>query len=92
MGRRRSSLLQEVVCNEEDEEIREQGSGRQAQALLVHVRLRQGLHRQEVTEETREEEASGAIVVSKSLICPIVNHISVHVKVKYSTVLIIIFL
>ena len=61
MGQYYGALLQEVVRAEEDEETGEQGAGWQAQALRVHVRLRQGLHRQEVAEETREEEAPGAV-------------------------------
>ena len=66
MGQYYGALLQEMVRAEEDEETGEQGAGWQAQALRVHVRLRQGLHRQEVAEETREEEAPGAVVVTKS--------------------------
>ena len=62
MGPDRGPLLQEVVRPEEDEEAGEQGAGRQAQALRLHLRLRQGLHRQEDAQEAREEEAPGPVM------------------------------
>ena len=59
--------IDDVTVTVEMEKFSNGRSLRQAEALRLHLRLRQGLHRQEDTQEAREDEASCAVedVVAK---------------------------